>query len=168
MDTQINAATVNNIGTGRIYGDHLSIAAANLTNDTETLAGVTQAGTIAARDRLDLGISGTLTNREHALIYSVGDMAIGGALDANRQVTGQASTVNNKSATIEAGGSLSLAALQINNTDEHFSTRVDTLPAQTIIEYQGSGASTRYTPGTSGVYIYNDESDADEIGRAHV
>jgi filamentous hemagglutinin len=159
VDTQINAATVNNIGTGRIYGDHLSIAAVNLTNDNETLAGVAQAGTIAARDRLDLGISGTLTNREHALIYSVGDMAIGGALDANRQVTGQASSVNNKSATIEAGGSLSLAALQINNTDEHFSTRVDTLPVQTISEYQGSGASTRYTPGTSGVYIYNDESD---------
>lgn len=159
VDTHINAGTVNNIGTGRIYGDHLSIAATNLTNDTETIAGVTKAATIAARDRLDLGISGTLTNREHALIYSVGDMAIGGSLNTNRNATGQASTVNNNSATIEAGGRLSLAALQINNTDEHFSTRVDTLPAQTISEYQGSGASTRYIPGTPGVYIYNDESD---------
>jgi filamentous hemagglutinin len=120
VDTQINAATVNNIGTGRIYGDHLSMAAVNLTNDTETLAGVTKAGTIAARDRLDLGISGTLTNREHALIYSVGDMAIGGALDATRQAIGSANTVNNNSATIEAGGNLSLATATLNNTNDHF------------------------------------------------
>jgi filamentous hemagglutinin len=119
-DTQINANTVNNIGTGRIYGDHLSIAAVNLTNDTETIAGVTKAGTIAARDRLDLGISGRLTNREHALIYSVGDMAIGGALDANRQATGSANTVNNNSATIEAGRNLSLSSTTVNNTNDHF------------------------------------------------
>jgi filamentous hemagglutinin len=74
VDTQVNTGTVNNIGTGRIYGDHLSIAAVNLTNNTETIGGVTKAGTLAARDLLDLGISGTLTNREHALIYSVGNM----------------------------------------------------------------------------------------------
>ncbi len=159
VNTQVNAHMVNNIGTGRIYGDHISIAAVNLTNDTETLAGVTKAGTIAARDRLDLGISGTLTNREHALIYSVGDIAIGGALDTSRRATGSANTVNNNSATIEAGTNLSLSGLQINNTDEHFRTRVDTLPIETISEYQGSGASTRYVVGTPGVYTYNDESE---------
>ncbi len=124
VDTQINANTVNNIGTGRIYGDHLSIEAVNLTNDTETIAGVTKAGTIAARDRLDLGIRGTLTNREHALIYSVGDIAIGGALDANRRATGLANTVNNNSATIEAGRDLSVNSLYLNNTNEHFSTQI--------------------------------------------
>lgn len=120
VETQINAGTVNNIGTGRLYGDHLSIAAVNLTNDTETLAGGTKAGTLAARDRLDLGISGTLNNREHALIYSVGDMAIGGALDANRRVTGSAITLNNNSATIEAGRNLSLSSATVNNTNNHF------------------------------------------------
>jgi filamentous hemagglutinin len=159
VDTQVNANTVNNIGTGRIYGDHLSIAAVNLTNDTETISGVTSAATLAAREKLDLGISGTLTNREHALIYSVGDMAIGGGLNINRNAMGKSSSVNNNSATIEAAGNLSLVALQINNTDEHFSTRVDTLPVQTISEYQGSGASSRYVPGAEGVYVYNDESD---------
>jgi filamentous hemagglutinin len=120
VDTQINAGTVNSIGTGRIYGDHLSIAAVNLTNDTETIGGVTKTGTIAARDRLDLGISGTLTNREHALIYSVGDMAIGGALDANRRATGAATTLNNNSATIEAGRNLNLSSATVNNTNDHF------------------------------------------------
>ena len=132
VDTQINATTVNNIGTGRIYGDHLSIAAVNLTNDTEIIAGVTKAATIAARDRLDLGISGTLTNREHAFIYSVGDMAIGGALDAaTRQATGSANTVNNNSATIEAGGNLSLSSATLNNTNEHFAKRVDQVAGPT-------------------------------------
>ncbi|BDU53212.1 hemagglutinin repeat-containing protein [Limnohabitans sp. INBF002] len=124
VDTQVNANTVTNIGTGRIYGDHLSIAAINLTNNTETIAGVTKAGTIAARDRLDLGISGTLTNREHALIYSVGDMAIGGALDANRRATGSTATLNNNSATIEAGRNLSLSSATVNNTNDHFAYEI--------------------------------------------
>ena len=124
VDTQVNANTVNNIGTGRIYGDHLSIAAVNLTNDTETFAGVTKAGTIAARDRLDLGISGTLTNREHALIYSIGDMAIGGALDANRRATGSATALNNNSATIAAGHNLSLSSTTLNNTNDHFAYEI--------------------------------------------
>jgi len=124
VDTQINANTVNNIGTGRIYGDHLSIAATTLTNDTETVSSVTTAATIAARDRLNLGISGTLTNREHALIYSVGDMAIGGALDASRHATDSATTLNNNSATIEAGGNLSLASATINSTNDHFTYEI--------------------------------------------
>ena len=124
VDTQINAGTVNNIGTGRIYGDHLSMATVNLTNDTETIASVTKAGTIAARDRLDLGLSGTLTNREHALIYSVGDMAIGGAMDANRRATGSVTTLNNNSATIEAGRNLSLSSATLNNTNDHFAYEI--------------------------------------------
>ncbi len=124
VETQVNANTVNNIGTGHIYGDHLSIAAVNLTNDTETIASVTKAGTIAARDRLDLGISDTLINREHALIYSVGDMAIGGALNASRQASGSATTLNNNSATIEAGRNLSLFSATVNNTNDHFAYEI--------------------------------------------
>ena len=150
VDTQINATTVNNIGTGRIYGDHLSIAAANLTNDTETLAGVTKAATIAARDRLDLGISGTLTNREHALIYSVGDMAIGGALDATtRSATGSATTVNNNSATIEAGRNLSLSSATVNNTNNHFAHEEQVTSIQTNVrEDEGSNYYRIFTRTT--------------------
>jgi filamentous hemagglutinin len=114
-DTQVDGGIVTNLGTGRIYGDHLSIAAASLTNDTETVNGVTSAATLAARERLDLGVSGTLTNREHALIYSGTDMAIGGVLDSSRQATGQAGTVNNNSATIDAGGNLTIASAALNN-----------------------------------------------------
>ncbi|KQU90986.1 hypothetical protein ASC78_18520 [Variovorax sp. Root318D1] len=84
--TQINAGTLNNIGTGRIYGNDISIATGTLLNDAETLDGVTKAGTIAARGNLDIGAT-TLTNREHALIFSGGNMAIAGALRAARSTT---------------------------------------------------------------------------------
>jgi filamentous hemagglutinin len=116
--TQINAGTLTNIGTGRIYGDAISIAAGTLNNDAETLNGVTKAGTIAARDTLDIG-AGTINNREHALLFSAGDMFIGGALDANRYVTGKGSTLNNESASIEALGNMSIAMGNINNIDTH-------------------------------------------------
>ncbi len=33
--TRLDASTLNNLGTGRIYGDHLSIASRELTNDKE-------------------------------------------------------------------------------------------------------------------------------------
>ncbi len=114
--------------------------------------------TLAARNRLDLGAQ-TLNNREHALIFSGGDMAIGGALDSNRVATGSAATVNNNSASIESLGSLALAANRINNTNEHFSTGVQSQGTQHIVEYQGDGAANRYKPGDPDVYIYNDESD---------
>ncbi|WGT61495.1 filamentous hemagglutinin N-terminal domain-containing protein [Variovorax paradoxus] len=120
--TQIDAGTLNNIGTGRIYGDAISIAAGTLNNEAEMVNGVTKAGTIAARDTLDIG-AGTINNREHALIFSgglaAGSMNIGGALDANRQATGQGAVLNNLSADIESLGDMSIAMAQINNKDTH-------------------------------------------------
>jgi filamentous hemagglutinin len=127
-DTQINAGTVNNIGTGRIYGDAISIAAGTLNNDAETDNGVTKAGTIAARDTLDIGAS-TINNREHALLFSAGDMYIGGGLDANRQAIGKGGALNNLSASIESLGNMSIAMGQINNFDNHFAvTRTSSGP----------------------------------------
>ena len=162
VETQINAGTVNNIGTGRIYGDRISIQAVNLTNDTETIAGVTKAGTIAARDRLDLGISGTLTNREHALIYSVGDMAIGGGLDANRRATGAANSVNNKSATIEAGKDLSLSSATVNNTNDHFAYEIRV--ASTELDVREDINSELYRVFTRTTYLpYQTASDPAQI-----
>ena len=162
VDTQVNANTVNNIGTGRIYGDHLSIAAVNLTNDTETIAGVTKTGTIAARDRLDLGISGTLTNREHALIYSVGDMAIGGALDENLQATGSATTLNNSSSTIEAGRNLSLSSATVNNTNDHFTYEIRV--ATTELDVREDINSGLYRVFTRTTYLpYQTASDPAQI-----
>ncbi|MBU0587057.1 MAG: hemagglutinin repeat-containing protein [Gammaproteobacteria bacterium] len=112
--TQVDATTVNNIGTGRIYGDNISVAATTLNNDMETVDGTSTAATIAARDRLDVGVS-TLNNMQGASILSLGDMAIGGSLDASRHVTGSADTVTNSASTLEAQGALSIHSAYINN-----------------------------------------------------
>lgn len=152
-ETLVTAGTLTNLGTGLIYGDHLAIQANTLTNDMEN----DKSPAIAARARLDLGAQ-TITNREHSLIFSMGDMAIGGSLDAGRQATGQAAALYNQSATIEALGNLSLAVRQISNTNEHFSTYTQTTGTEDIVEYQGSGSPNRYLPDTPDVYIYRDES----------
>nr|WP_228739187.1 hemagglutinin repeat-containing protein [Xanthomonas euvesicatoria] len=112
--THLQAATLDNVGTGRIYGDHVAIAAGNLLNRAETISGVTRVATVAARDRLDLGV-GQLSNTDRGLIYSDGDAAIGGTLDGNRLATGIARQIDNLGSTIEVAGDLDLQATTINN-----------------------------------------------------
>jgi filamentous hemagglutinin len=139
-NTQINGGTVNNVGTGRIYGDIVSVAAGTLNNDSETANDVTKAGTIASRDTLNIG-AGTINNREHALLFSAGNMSIGGGLDANRQAIGQGGTLNNLSATVESLGNMTLSMGQVNNFDNHFAVvRTSTGPVldkQTITPLGG-------------------------------
>ncbi|WP_394792401.1 hemagglutinin repeat-containing protein [Rhodoferax sp.] len=118
-DTQINAGTLNNLGTGRIYGDHISIAAGTLNNGAETVNGVTSAATIAARSRLDIGAS-NINNSNGALIFSAGDMAIGGSLDGSRLATGAANTLINSASTIQALGSLRISADTLSNLNPGF------------------------------------------------
>ncbi|BEP54055.1 MULTISPECIES: hemagglutinin repeat-containing protein [unclassified Variovorax] len=141
--TQINAGTLNNIGTGRVYGDAVSIAVGTLNNDAETANGVTKAATIAARADLDIGAS-TISNREHALIFSAGDMHIGGSLDANRYATGQGAELNNLSADIESLGNMSISMGQVNNRDVHIQKGAPTVTPSVVIGiapqmYVGSG-----------------------------
>ena len=150
--TRLFVGSLNNLGSGRIYGDNLAISATTLTNDAESGS----APVIAARSRLDIGAC-TINNREGALLFSAGDLAIGGSLDLNAHAIGQAGTVNNTSASIEALGNLDIAAQTINNTNAHFTTTVDTTSI-VIDEYQGSGSATRYVVGTPGVYTFDDES----------
>ena len=153
-ETNINSGEIKNLGTGRIYGDYLSLAATTLTNEAEN--GV--APVIAARERLDIGVE-TLNNREHALILSNGDMYIGGALDASLAATGQATTINNDSASIEAAGDLWITAKQINNTNAHFSTEDVTTVTENITEYQRSGSPNRYLAGVDDAYVYFQPGD---------
>ncbi|HBA2786545.1 TPA: filamentous hemagglutinin, partial [Escherichia coli] len=101
--THLQANTLTNSGTGRIYGDAVGVSAATFNNLEEN--GV--AATLAGRERVDLGVQ-TLNNRTHSLIYSAGDMHTGGMLDANGAATGKAGVLNNHSATIEAAGYLAL------------------------------------------------------------
>ena len=55
----IEAGTVDNLGSGRVYGDRLAIQAGTLRNREEG----DKAAVIAARQRLDIGAS-VINNRE--------------------------------------------------------------------------------------------------------
>ncbi|WP_447737424.1 two-partner secretion domain-containing protein [Aeromonas veronii] len=138
--TRIQAGTLDNVGSGRIYGDQLAIQANTLQNREEG----GRAAVIAARERLDIGAT-TLTNREHGLIFSAGDMAIGGALDANDRATGRAGLVQNDSATIESLGHLSLATGQLLNRNLHLRTEEVQVAGPTAKIYiQPEGEANKY------------------------
>ncbi|WP_217635118.1 hemagglutinin repeat-containing protein [Janthinobacterium sp. OK676] len=140
INTEVNAGVLNNVGSGRIYGDHLSIAAGAIDNNVE--AG--QAAVIAARTRLDIGAQ-TINNNEHALIFSGGDMAIGGALDASRFAVGQAVQLTNASAEIEALGNMRLDVARVDNLNKHFTLQLGANTVEEIVEYQVKGEEGRRT-----------------------
>ncbi|MDR1709107.1 MAG: filamentous hemagglutinin N-terminal domain-containing protein, partial [Candidatus Accumulibacter sp.] len=114
-ETHIRAGALDNLGAGRIYGDHLAIAAETLNNLPENGA----APVIAARERLDIGAA-TIDNRDEALIFSAGDLAIGRRLDGENRATGQAQAIDNVSATIEALGDLSIDTASLVNRKTAF------------------------------------------------
>ncbi|KPW79952.1 filamentous hemagglutinin N-terminal domain-containing protein, partial [Pseudomonas cannabina] len=150
QQVRVQAATLNNLGTARLYGDQLAIATSTLNNLDEN--GV--AATIAARESLNIG-TGTLNNREESLIFSAGDLAIGGALSALDTAQDRAQLLTNASATVEALGNLSLNVQSVRNTNEHFSTRdveVSRTPEQ---EFQLTGSTNRYQANE--ISLRNDE-----------
>ncbi|MDX5446727.1 MAG: filamentous hemagglutinin N-terminal domain-containing protein, partial [Zoogloeaceae bacterium] len=130
----ITTTRSNNLGGGRIYGGDLSIAIDILNQDEEGDV----APVIAARNRLDLGV-GTLTNRNDALIFSAGDLAIGGLLDDNGRATGSAALMRNHGGTIEALGALDIAATDIENSNAGLVTTEEVLESRLIQEVQPEG-----------------------------
>ncbi|MGC4062135.1 MAG: hemagglutinin repeat-containing protein [Aquabacterium sp.] len=161
--TTVQATTLNNQGTGRIYGDQLSIAATTLTQTGAS--GVSPI--IAARQRLDIGVT-TLQNNDGAVIYSLGDLFVGGALDhalhATLDASGRTTTLNNVGGRIEALGSLTLNATTLNNLNVGFTTRVAEVSRTTEQEYQLSGSPNRWQPAQI-TYIAgrNNDREVDSI-----
>ena len=113
--TRIAADRVEN--TGRIYGDTLSIQAGTLVNG----AGAGGGAVIASRGNMNLGVA-SLTNRDHALIYSGADLRIGGALDTQGAAIDQAASLLNASATIEAAGDAHICAVRIDNQNTQYTS----------------------------------------------
>ena len=145
VKNRIDAESLNNLGTGRLYGNHLSIASKNLTNDKEG----DSSATIAARERLDLGVD-KMKNLDHSLVLSLGDLAIGGQLDEQGKAVGKAGEVFNGSATIEALGDGKINTAKLLNTDLHLTLGVDT-SYEGFTEYALHKDSTRYRTGPKGV-----------------
>ncbi|WP_039054804.1 hemagglutinin repeat-containing protein [Enterobacter sp. Bisph1] len=137
--THVSADTLNNYGTGRIYGDHVSLQAGTLNNEAKNGT----APVIAARQRLDVG-AGTLNNVAHALIYSAGDMAVGGSLNDQWLAQGQALRLNNHSATLESSGNMTLSTGEINNLNDDLKTQVVVTEKSTHHEAALQGSPTHY------------------------
>ena len=153
--TRLDASTLNNLGTGRIYGDHLSIASSELTNDKEG----EHSATIAARQRLDFGV-GTLVNRDHAFIFSQDKLYIGGGLDDKGYAVGKATLIDNASATIEALGDGAINTDRLWNHDIH-------LKMGEVVSYEDfslfslPGSSESYREGVDGYMNWNNKNRHD-------
>lgn len=162
--TQIDSGALNNVGAGRIYGSAVSVASGTLDNYAETVGGVTRAGTIAARETLNIGAN-TVSNREHALIFSGGvgtkAMSIGGKLDGNREATTSGGVLSNLSARIESLGGMTISMGQIDNLDTHIRLGPQTTTRQfsRTIGVEGIGhfkpEDVAYTPGKPNLAIRN-------------
>ncbi len=135
VDTFINADTLTNTATGSIFGDHLAIQTAHLGNAAGAV--------IAARERLDIGAA-SIENRSDGLLFSAGDLAIGGSLDVNRHATGTADTLINGNGTIEALGEATLAVTDLQNLNAGLETALVVDSTQRILEVQPEGWSQRY------------------------
>ncbi|MCW3156333.1 hemagglutinin repeat-containing protein [Achromobacter spanius] len=131
--TNITAGRLDNFG--RIYGNTIAIRAGELVNG----AGAGGGAVIASRGDLDLGV-GSLVNRSHALIYSGADLRIGGALDANRKAIGQAASLLNASATIEAAGNAAISAASLQNVNTNYVSQV--VPVMTVPKLYVTPAGT--------------------------
>ncbi|WP_329956603.1 beta strand repeat-containing protein [Collimonas humicola] len=137
--TTVNAGSGNITNAGRIEGNNVNTTS-NLLNNTGTLIGNTvtanaatltndgAAAIIAGVNQVNLWVTGTVNNQNGATLYSLGDlnMAANGAKDANGYLFNQTGTINNLSSTIEADGTLNVAANQINNVRQNVQTNTVT------------------------------------------
>lgn len=136
----VTSPDIKNLGTGRMYGDQLALQADTILNAPETVNGVTSAPVIAARNHLAIG-TGTLENRDGALILSGGSAVIGRRVEAlvdtvaggpTLTATGIATTITNDSATIDIQGNALINAATINNLNSQLTTaQVDEAPFHT-------------------------------------
>ena len=146
-NVHIRANHITNENTGRIYGTRLSV-------ETHTLDNLgtykEKAPVIASREHMNLSISGTLTNTEHALIRAEGNLTIGGQSDENGKITGKTEKIENRSAYLESGGNMTIGVNHLENRNEQFSTK-NVLAGKTHHEEAvGQGQTDRFTLGGKG------------------
>ena len=146
-NVHIRANHITNENTGRIYGTRLSVETHTLDN---LGAYKEKAPVIASREHMNLSISGTLTNTEHALIRAEGNLTIGGQSDENGKITGKTEKIENRSAYLESGGNMTIGVNHLENRNEHFSTK-NVLAGKTHHEEAvGQGKTDRFTLGGKG------------------
>ncbi|MGL4666383.1 MAG: hemagglutinin repeat-containing protein, partial [Saezia sp.] len=135
VSTHLQAETITYLGTGRIYGDHVALQAQTLTNKDEGAA----SAVIAARDRMDIGVQ-TLYNHNEGLLYSVGDMYIGGSLDGSLNAAGSATLVQNDGAVIESGGNMTITTQELQNLNTAYEDAVVAQGSENIFDHVVGGS----------------------------
>ncbi|WP_267107172.1 hemagglutinin repeat-containing protein [Xanthomonas sacchari] len=125
---QVTAGSVSN--TGSLVGGNVLVDTGTLVNGAD-LGGATDnaaygSALIGATSGMTLLVRDQLVNRD-AKIFSLGNIAIGAARDGNGIVTARTGTLDNVSGSIEADGSILVAANQINNRRRVLSTQTGPL-----------------------------------------
>jgi filamentous hemagglutinin len=133
VDTRLHGADIANAG--RIYGDWLRLSGGTLGNSA--------GGTIAARDTLLIGVQ-TLNNTGDGLLYSLGDIGIGGTIDAGGQLQGSALALLNASSKIEARRHLAMAAASIVNRNDRLLTQTVTAAPVAENQVRPDGSASAY------------------------
>lgn len=134
--TVIKAKHIENIGTGRIYGDKVALGASTVENVDEMNSENQQRQDpiITAYERLDIAAEKIInktgnyvaTQKGAATLYSEKDIVFGGQLNDQSEAIGQANSLLNDSSTIEAAnGNITLNANDIKNLNSHFKAEVE-------------------------------------------
>ena len=163
--TVAKAVTINNLGTGRIYGDHVALQGDSLNNLEEG----DKSAVIAARERLDVGVDKVL-NRNESTLLSMGKIYVGKALDENNQATGKSAYVHNYNGVIEALNLFDNAkskAISFNTgkvENKHFFLETENVDTSStpVFEYRIGNDSTIYGKD-SGVYKVK-QNDKSSLG----
>ncbi|WP_241650137.1 hemagglutinin repeat-containing protein [Rosenbergiella collisarenosi] len=137
--THLRAAQLDNLAGGRLYADQLVIETQRLTQRQH--AGL--APIIAARQQL-LIATHSLYNLAQSILFSAGELVVGGRLTAAGQVQGEAIELTNTSATIEALGAITLSSQSVNNLNETLTTALVETENAAHHEVALSGSAQRY------------------------
>ncbi|WAH62626.1 hemagglutinin repeat-containing protein [Xanthomonas hortorum] len=161
------ANSINN--TGSIVGGNVSVNTGTLVNGAD-LGGATDnaaygSALLGSTGNMNLIVRDQLLNRD-ARIFSLGNIAIGGAQDGGGTLVSRTGVVNNLSGSIEADGSILIAANQLNNrrrvinttsvstdpgTDDIYSGG-ELIEGKTIRNLQGARAPYPYRGLAPGIY----------------
>ncbi|XHT34513.1 hypothetical protein O4D10_09265 [Xanthomonas citri pv. citri] len=155
--------------TGSIVGGNVSVNTGTLVNGAD-LGGATDnvaygSALLGSTGNMNLIVRDQLLNRD-ARIFSLGNIAIGGAQDGGGTLVSRTGMVNNLSGSIEADGSILIAANQLNNRRRVVNTTsVSTDPGndgvyaggeliegKAIRNIQGARAPYPYTGLAPGIY----------------
>ncbi|WP_260300894.1 hemagglutinin repeat-containing protein [Xanthomonas arboricola] len=125
------ANSINN--TGSIVGGNVSVNTGTLVNGAD-FGGATDnaaygSALLGSTGNMNLIVRDQLLNRD-ARIFSLGNIAIGGAQDGGGTLVSRTGVVNNLSGSIEADGSILIAANQLNNRRRVLTTALGALTEQ--------------------------------------